>query len=123
MKVYTLVGIMLLSMSTYAADVVDSRYCGPPKRDANGKISRSITVINDFKNIHPCPANSNKTGACAGWAIDHVIPLACGGCDAVNNMQWLPTRYKITGKDRWERKVYALSDTSTCKQVLVSGQP
>lgn len=123
MKVYTLVGIMLLSMSTYAADAVDSRYCGPPKRDANGKISRSITVINDFKNIHPCPANSNKTGACAGWAIDHVIPLACGGCDAVNNMQWLPTRYKITGKDRWERKVYALSDTSTCKQVLVSGQP
>lgn len=118
MKSYTLVGIMLLSMSTYAAELVDIRYCGTPKRDADGKISRSITAINDFKHIHPCPVD-NKTGACPGWAIDHVIPLACGGCDAVYNMQWLPTRYKITGKDRWERKIYALSDSSSCKQELV----
>ena len=47
------------------------------------------------------------------WQVDHVIPLVCGGCDAVVNMQWLPAAIKTcaasTGvpcKDRWEQKVY-----------------
>jgi 5-methylcytosine-specific restriction endonuclease McrA len=51
-----------------------------------------------------------KRGACPGWEVDHVIPLACGGCDAVANMQWLPSGAKSTSsplaKDRWERRVY-----------------
>jgi hypothetical protein len=42
--------------------------------------------------------------------MDHTIPLACGGCDAVVNLSWLPTAIKSGGspqnKDRWERRVY-----------------
>lgn len=57
------------------------------------------------------PATGQHTGPCKGWAIDHVIPLAVGGCDAVSNLQWLPVEIKSCAgtvcKDRWERKVYA----------------
>jgi len=28
---------------------------------------------------HPCPANANVKGACPGFVVDHIIPLACGG--------------------------------------------
>ena len=85
------------------------RYCGEPARDKDGSISRSSSVIAKFKIIHPCPETNKISGSCPGWAIDHVIPLACGGCDAVSNMQWLPIGIKsqaITGKDRFERKIY-----------------
>lgn len=85
------------------------RYCGIPKRDNDGSISRSARVIAKFKEIHPCPENGKTSGACPGWSIDHVIPLACGGCDAVSNMQWLPNELKSaarSGKDRFERKIY-----------------
>lgn len=100
----------------FCADVlahIDSfteyRYCGEPQRDKEGKIKRSTKVINKFKELHPCPSNGSTKGACEGWAIDHVIPLACGGCDAVSNMQWLPNELKSrekTGKDRFERVIY-----------------
>lgn len=90
--------------------LVDIRYCGTPARDATGEISRSASVIRAFRKQHPCPTTGKITGACAGWSIDHVVPLSCGGCDAVWNMQWLPNSIKscagTTCKDRWERKVY-----------------
>lgn len=89
--------------------LTESRYCGEPLRDKNGKIKRSTKVINRFKELYPCPATGSSNGACSGWAIDHVIPLSCGGCDSVSNMQWLPDELKSkekTGKDRFERKVY-----------------
>lgn len=85
------------------------RYCGVPARDNDGSISRSSAVIAQFKRIHPCPVDWKTSGPCPGWAIDHVIPLACGGCDSVNNMQWLPDVLKSQakiGKDRFERKIY-----------------
>lgn len=86
----------------------EQRYCGPPKRNARGEIIRRADVLTAFKRAHPCPATGLSTGACTGWAIDHVIPLACGGCDGVANLQWLPNRLKstTTGKDRFERLIY-----------------
>lgn len=97
----------------------DSRYCGKPSLDKDGSITRSTAVIAQFKQIHPCPA-TGKGDSCPGWDIDHVIPLACGGCDAVNNMQWLPHTYKITGKDRWERKIYDKGiGTNSCSNEIV----
>ena len=85
------------------------RYCGPPARNADGTIKRRSDVIAAFKRVHPCPVTGLTTGACTGWQIDHIIPLVCGGCDSVNNMQWLPLTLKtapVTGKDRFEQKIY-----------------
>lgn len=89
--------------------LAELRYCGSPKRDKNGEITRRADVIAAFKKEHPCPVNNAVSGSCPGWAIDHVIPLACGGCDAVSNLQWLPNGIKsaaVIGKDRFERKIY-----------------
>jgi hypothetical protein len=88
----------------------DARYCrDAPLRDERGRILRDHAVLREFQRIHPCPATGRVTGACPGWAIDHVIPLAVGGCDSVVNLQWLPWRLKGSrcGKDRFERQIYA----------------
>lgn len=90
----------------------ESRYCyaDKVKRDSDGSISRRADVLRAFRSIHPCPSTGRRSGACPGWNIDHVIPLANFGCDAVSNLQWLPVETKRCGKwyckDRWERTVY-----------------
>lgn len=88
----------------------DVRFCGTPPRDAGGVIVRSGQVKADFQRLYPCPATGKTTGACPGWAKDHVIPLDCGGCDSVANMQWMKNSIKSCSgtecKDRWERKIY-----------------
>ena len=63
---------------------------------------RSSTAKTDFKREHPCPATGARSGACGGYVIDHIVPLACGGADAVANMQW-QTIADARAKDRWER--------------------
>jgi hypothetical protein len=70
------------------------RYCGQPKLGSLGQILRDQKAVAEFKKVHPCPSTGKTSGACSGWSIDHVIPLACGGCDAVSNMQWLPDSMK-----------------------------
>lgn len=104
-----IVFVLLLFVAGVAYGV-DGRYCGPPVRDDKGRIARSASEVRKFKLEHPCPATGLSTGPCPGWAVDHVIPLACGGCDSVENMQWLPQLIKSCAgelcKDRWERKVY-----------------
>jgi hypothetical protein len=110
MKRLLLIGLLLTTQVTAAVDpLVEARICGEPVRNADGTIRRRADVMYAFQKQHPCPATGLKTGACPNWAKDHVIPLACGGCDSVNNMQWLPNPIKsaagIWPKDRWERKV------------------
>ena len=39
-----------------------------------------------------------------GYIVDHIIPLACGGPDSVQNMQW-QTIAAAKEKDKWERKL------------------
>lgn len=90
----------------------DPRYCGPPNRNASGRIVRSHKALAAFVARVPCPANGSRDvdDPCPGWAIDHVWPLGGCGCDAPVNMQWLPLAIKscagTTCKDRWERRVY-----------------
>jgi hypothetical protein len=88
----------------------DYRYVGQVTRDATGATARSTKVIAAFKAQWACPATGLHTGACPGWAIDHVIPLDCAGVDAVYNMQWLPDSIKSAKgpftKDHFERRVY-----------------
>lgn len=67
--------------------------------------ARRGAVLLAFKRAHPCPANGVRVGPCPGWVMDHVIPLACGGGDAVINLQWLPVAM-WREKSKWERKIY-----------------
>lgn len=69
--------------------------------DAGGH--RSSWARTAFKRMHPCPATGSPHGRCPGYVIDHLIPLACGGLDAPENMQW-QTRAEAREKDRWERR-------------------
>jgi len=62
---------------------------------------RSRSVAREFQREHPCPSTGRMTGACPGYWRDHVVPLACGGPDAVSNMQW-QTVADARAKDRWE---------------------
>lgn len=92
------------------AQLEEQRYCGEPARDAAGSIKRSAAMLAVFKKQHPCPVTGLTYGACPGWSVDHVIPLACGGCDSVSNAQWLPAAIKSCAgticKDRFERLIY-----------------
>src|SRR4029077_6725496 len=40
---------------------------------------------------HPRPSTGWTTGACHGYVRNHIRPLACGGPDAVFNLQWQTT--------------------------------
>jgi hypothetical protein len=71
-------------------------------RDARGRIKRSEKAKDDFKEANPCPANRRRSGACPGYVIDHINPLACGGADSPENMQW-QTVAAGKEKDGWER--------------------
>ena len=106
------------SLPAFSTETIETRYCGPPKRDASGAIYRSYRVYSEFRKLYPCPMTGKTTGPCEGWRngvyekwqVDHPIPLASCGCDSVSNMQWLPIQIKTCAgefcKDRWERKVY-----------------
>ncbi len=92
--------ILLLAAGHVVAG--DSRIC-------HERATRSQAVKAEFKRIHPCPVTGLSTGACPGWQVDHVIPLARCGCDKVENLQWLKNSIKTCAgtecKDRWERKI------------------
>ncbi len=114
MKRIAAVFLMVFASLVSAQDVrlEETRFCGVPARNKDGTIARSSSVLAAFKKRYACPATGMSTGACPGWAIDHVIPLACGGCDHVSNLQWLPDDIKskaVTGKDRFERRIYETS--------------
>lgn len=72
------------------------------ERDAHGRIKCSEKAKADFKAANPCPANHKRAGACPGYVIDHINPLACGGADSSENMQW-QTVADGKAKDGWER--------------------
>src|ERR1700731_2802630 len=64
---------------------------------------RSREVTREFQREHPCPSTGQTSGACPGYRKDHIKPLACGGPDAVWNLQWQTIR-DARAKDAWERK-------------------
>lgn len=72
------------------------------KRDSRGRIERSSSAKRTFEASHPCPGTGSTSGPCKGYVIDHVKPLACGGADAPENMQW-QTAAAATAKDKVER--------------------
>ena len=72
----------------------------PLAASANGHRSRA--VVREFQELHPCPSTGRTIGACPGYVRDHVVPLACGGADTVENLQWA-----ARAKDKLERKACA----------------
>jgi hypothetical protein len=70
---------------------------------SSAKQPRLASVKREFQLTHPCPATGRTRGACPGYVKDHVLPLACGGPDAVSNLQWQTTR-DAKAKDKWETK-------------------
>jgi hypothetical protein len=64
---------------------------------------RSRAAAREFERTHPCRSTGLTTGACPGYRKDHIVALACGGPDAVSNMQWQTTA-AAKAKDRWERR-------------------
>lgn len=97
--------------------LADTRRGDVVQRAADGSTQRSRAVVNAFRKLYACPSTGQRTGACPGWAIDHVIPLICGGRDMVINMQWLSTQIKSApgawNKDHFERRVYGGRGIST----------
>lgn len=113
MELLLIAAILFVAPGPAIADnhFAETRYCGEPKRNTDGTIKRNRAVITAFKNLYPLPQDKDPTD----WQVDHVIPLAEGGCDAVRNMQWLPKSIKTCAdddcKDRWERKgIYSRND-------------
>ena len=70
---------------------------------ASASEHRSRAVAREFQREHPCPSTGLPGGPCPGYWRDHIIPLACGGPDAVSNMQWQKIA-DARAKDAWERK-------------------
>lgn len=96
--------IFLFIVSPYV-EAQDIRMCG-------GYPERSWKTVKSFRDLYPCPSTALHVGSCPGWQVDHVIPLAVGGCDSIENLQWLPKVIKTgkketCSKDRWERIVYS----------------
>jgi hypothetical protein len=70
---------------------------------ASASEHRSRAVTREFQREHPCPSTSRMSGACPGYRKDHLVPLGCGGPDAVSNLQWQTIR-DARAKDAWERR-------------------
>ena len=73
------------------------------RRDRHGHIRRSESAKHTFMKSNPCPSTGRKSGACPGYTVDHIRPLARGGADSPSNMQWQTTA-AAKEKDKWERK-------------------
>lgn len=67
------------------------------------RTKRSHRAKVQFRQQHPCPATGAHKGPCKGYVIDHIKPLACGGADRAENLQW-QTVAEGKAKDKLERR-------------------
>ena len=93
---------LTLILAAPYVDAYNSNYCKTCERDSQGHIKRSQEAKQEFKRQHPCPSTGATKGRCEGYIIDHIKPLACGGADSPENMQW-QTVEESKAKDKWER--------------------
>jgi len=71
-------------------------FCAQAEQHRNQKAKIS------FKHHNPCPSTGLNKGSCPNYIIDHIKPIACGGADSPENMQW-QTKAEAKAKDKWER--------------------
>lgn len=84
---------MKLAIALAAACVLSTAHAG--------EIHRSKAVLRAFVKQQACPSTGLRRLPCPGYVIDHIKALACGGADAVENLQW-QTREDAKAKDKWE---------------------
>ena len=65
-------------------------------RTTSGRIARSEAAKHQFE------AQTGYPHGRPGYVVDHIVPLACGGADALSNMQW-QTIAEGKAKDKTER--------------------
>jgi hypothetical protein len=94
-----LVGRSLLAPVIKAGPVIIAVLVGIASSPLWAKEYRSREVTREFQREHPCPSTGKTSGACPGYRRDHIKPLACGGADAVSNLQW-QTAAAAKAKDR-----------------------
>jgi hypothetical protein len=84
-----------------AAAVVIALVCGvaTPASAAQSRRPSNAEIL--FRLANPCPGTGERHGACAGYVVDRIIPIACGGPEEPSNMQW-QTLAEAKEKDRWE---------------------
>lgn len=103
--------LLCVAPVAFAGVLDETRYAAEVVRNADGSIHRSAAVTAAFRRIHPCPSTMQMTGLCPDWQMNHEIPLACGGIDAVSNLYWASVHIKTCTQpwciDRAERKIYA----------------
>jgi len=87
--------LILLALAVFGVPEMDAQKfarCQSCTRDGRGKIVRSAKVKKEFVRQNPCPSRVVGTShlrGCSGYQVDHVVPLACGGRDVAQNLQWL----------------------------------
>jgi hypothetical protein len=85
-------------------------------------VQRSKAEVRAFRAENPCPATSRRSGACPGWAVDHIRPLCAGGEDKGSNMQWIEAtdhRFKTLVDTRECRKLSRLARTPAGERQTV----
>lgn len=89
--------LILLAASACSDPVyADIRCCNDEvKRYNDGRIVRSITVLQEFKRLYPLPVHLNPKD----FNINHAVPLACGGRDIVENLIWMHVSAKACAED------------------------
>jgi len=92
---------ILIAAITTLAHAQNTQRCRTCERDDRGRIARSRAARTQFRSDNPCPATGETKGPCPGYVIDHIKPLACGGTDEPENMQW-QTKSAAHAKDKWE---------------------
>lgn len=70
---------------------------------ADARIKRSQSTKVGYKRQPRCPATGASNGPCQRYVLDYIKPLACGGVDRPENMQWQTV---ADAKDRWERRAF-----------------
>src|ERR1700724_2351412 len=94
-------GLLALLPMTRAGPIIVAVIAALLSSPLSAREYRSREVTREFQREHPCPSTGKTSGACPGYRKDHIKPLACGGSDAVSNMQW-QTVAAARAKDRWE---------------------
>jgi hypothetical protein len=73
--------------------------------------ARDPAKVREFRKTHACPATGKTTGACAGWVVDHHVPLCLQplvseDLDVPENMGWQEHAESLR-KDKIERELCA----------------